>query len=372
MRIPRTLSLVGLIIALVACTPSAPAATPTATPNPNFKLGIIFNAKGTKNDGTFNEYAYVGARLASKTFNVVLLPERETVEDKEYPAALEAMVSGGANIIVTVGFQMAADTVATALKYPKSYFIGVDQSPDNPPSNYVGVIFREDQGGFLAGALAGMMTKSNVVGVLGGKAFPPVVRYVKGFINGVRYVNPKAKTLSTYMDTFDDANKGRATADDMITQGADILFNSAGLAGSVGIVQGAAKGLFVIGVDQDEFRTTFSAGQNADKILTSAVKRVDQGVFTAISNIIGGKFKGGLLTLSAADCGISYAGFNKADSAISSTVKTRLENIWRALAGNTLQTGADVDGAATPEPLADGATPKISDNAPKISDCNKS
>jgi len=374
MRIHRTFGVLSLLLvtALVACTPSTPAPAPTATPNPNFKLGIIYNAKGSRLDGTFNEYAYVGTQLASKTFNVAMLPDRTTVEDKEYPGALEKIVADGANIVVTVGFQMQDDTVAAAKKYPKVYFLGVDQAPDSPPSNYAGIIFREDQGGFLAGAVAGMMTKSGTVAVLGGKAFPPVQRYVNGFLNGVHYVNAKANALSIYMDTFDDANKGRSTADDMLSKGADVLFNAAGLAGSVGIARGAEQGKFVIGVDQDEFRTTFATGQNADKILTSAVKRVDTGVFTAISSIINGKFKGGLLQLSAADCGITYAPFHNADSAIPATVKTRLEAIWRALAGNTLQTGADVDKAATPEPLADGASPKIADNAPKLSDCNKS
>lgn len=358
-----------LVVALVlAGCNTAPPPTPTVTPRSDYRLGLILNAEGTIRDGTFNEAAYNGAQLAVRDFGLNLA-YRETYEDKDYPDALEAMIREGRNIIITVGFQMAEATFAAAQKHPQVYFIGVDQAPENGPANLVGVLFRDDEAGFLAGALAGMMTQTNVVGVIGGIQIPPVERFVNGFLNGVRYVNPKAQALSVYTTSFADGEQGSAKADEMIAQGADVIFGAGGLTGSSGIARAAAQGKFVIGVDQDEFRTTFKTGKDSDRILTSAVKRVDTGVYLAISDVLNGKFTGGLLVLGAAECGISYAPFHNAEKYVAEGVKARLEAVWRALAGGTLSTGAQRADAEPPQPLAEGAMPPVSDNAPRLSDC---
>ncbi|MCS6872834.1 MAG: BMP family ABC transporter substrate-binding protein [Anaerolineae bacterium] len=353
---------------VVSCAPATPTTPPTPTLRSDFRVAVILNAEGTILDGTFNEYAYVGASQAGRDFGLEVT-HRETVEDKDYPIALNAVIESGYNIIVTVGFQMQNDTVAAAAKHPKVYFIGVDQFVPEAPANFVGLQFAEDQAGFLVGALAGMMTKTNVVGVVGGIQIPPVERFVRGFVNGARYVNPQVKALSVYTTSFADPEQGRQQADAMIAQGADVIFGAGGLTGSSAIVHAAAQGKYVIGVDQDEFRTTFASGKDADRILSSAIKRVDAGVYTAIKNVIEGKFSGGTLTLTAASCGVAYAPFHKADEAVPTAVKERMEAIWRALAGGTLQTGAANEGDVPPEPLAPNALPPIAENAPRLSDC---
>jgi len=357
-----------MIVIVVGCAPTPAPPAPTPTPRTDFKIGLVTNAQGTIRDGTFNESAYVGAATASRDFNLILT-YRETIEDKDYPSAIQAMIDAGHNIIVTVGFQMQADTLAAAAANPKLFFIGVDQVPgDNPPANFLGLQFAEDQGGFLAGALAGMMTKTNVVGVVAGIQIPPVERFVQGFVNGARYVNPNVQALSVYTTSFADPAQGTTQADNLIKQQADVIFGAGGLTGSSAIVHAAAKGKYVIGVDSDEYRTTFKTGKDAERILTSAVKRVDMGVYQAIDQIVNGKFKPGILTLTAAQCGITYAPFNRADDAIPAAVKARLEAIWRALAGNTLQTGV---GGTAPEPLSGDAQPPVGANAPKLADCTR-
>jgi basic membrane lipoprotein Med (substrate-binding protein (PBP1-ABC) superfamily) len=356
------------IAALVAACATTPAPTPTAQIRTDYRLALVLNAQGPLRDGTFSETAYNGAKRAARDFGLDLT-YRETVEDKDYPGALEAMIADKRNILITVGFQMQQATLDAAKAHPDAYFIGVDQTPDNPPSNYVGVTFREDQGGFLAGALASMLTKSNVVAVVAGVQLPPVERFVNGYGNGARYVNPQVKVLSTYSTSFDDVQQGSDKADQMIDQGADVVFGAGGLTGSSAIARAASKGKFVIGVDQDEFKTTFASGKDAQYIITSAIKRVDTGIYTIVDSILKKNFKGGLLTLSATNCGIAYAPFHTAEKDIPDTVKTRLETIWRALADGTLTTGADTTGASTPAPLAAGASPAINDSAPRLSDC---
>jgi basic membrane protein A and related proteins len=360
----------ALICALVlaSCNNSAPALTPTVTIRTDYKLGLVLNAQGTIRDGTFNEFAYKGAQRASREFGLDFA-YRETKEDKNYPGAIDTMIKDGRNIIVTVGFQMADATLAAAQANPKAFFILVDAMPDGAPANLTGVLFREDQGGFLAGAMAAMMTKTNVVGVVGGMQIPPVERYVNGFINGAKYLNINIEVLSVYAGSFSDIDLGRTEADKMLEKNADVLFGAGGLLGSSAIVRAAEMGKFVIGVDQDEFATTFKAGTNAGQIITSAVKRVDTGVYAAIDSVLKGTAEGGVKLLSVANCGVSYAPANLADAAVPAAVKTRMEAIWRALAGGTLETGADQAGATAPASLAADALPSIADNAPKLSDC---
>ncbi len=364
----------GLILAVVVGC-GAPIPTPTPTPGirTDFKLGLVTNAAGTIRDGTFNEISYVGASLAARDFRLDFA-YKETIEDKDYPIAIDRMVADGRNIIVTVGFQMGTDTLAAAKKYPNVKFLGVDQSSDNDnvPENFVGLLFREDQGGFLAGALAGMMTKTNVVGAVGGLKIPPVERYLAGFKNGARYVHPDVTVLAEFTSGFDKRDEGCGKAEDMIGKKADVIFGAGGLTGSSAIACAAAKGILVIGVDQDEFRTTFASGKSDDRILSSAVKRVDTGVYNAINDVLTGKFKSGAQVLSAAECGITYAPFHKANESVPAEVQTRLEAIWRALAGGTLSTGAENDKATPPEPLKAGALPPTSDKAPNLKDCTRS
>lgn len=358
-----------IVLVLASCASAAPPPTPTM--RSDYKLGIILNANGSIHDGTFNETSYKGALAVSQKFGLDFA-YKETVEDKDYVPTIDKMVSDGRNIIVTVGFQMQDVTLAAAAKYPKVYFAGVDQASDSSPSNFIGIVFKEDQGGFLAGALAGMMTKTNVVGIIGGVNIPPIGRFVNGFINGVHYVNKDALALFVYTSDFSNVEEGRTNADKMIAQKADVIFGAGGLTGSSGIVRAAAQKVYVIGVDQDEYITTFTTNrQDAQYILTSAVKRADNGVYSVVADILNnqvaqdkGKKRG------AKECGITFAPFHDADKAIPDAVKTRLDTIWRALAGETLFTGAGDDQNPAPPPLAPGVLPPVSATAPKLSDCS--
>lgn len=354
-----------LLIVLSAC---GAATAPTPTPRSDYKIGLLLNEGGTIRDGGFNESAYQGVERLRKQFGLTTT-YRETISNRDYIPAIDKMVADGYNIIVAVGFQTIDAVVESTKTHPNVKFIGVDYTLDPVPANFVGLAFREDEGGFLAGSLAGMMTKSKVVAVIAGQQIPPVERFVNGFINGVRYTNQDAKALFKYAGSFNNAEEGRQIATEFITQSADVIFGAGGFTGSSGIVYAASQKVYVIGVDQDEFRTTFGLGQDAEFILTSAVKRVDTAVFNTVKDILDGKFTSGGRLLGAAQCGVTFAPYHKAEATVPQNVKTRLESIWRALAGDTLKTGADVEKSAPPASLNADEQPTVSENAPKITDC---
>ncbi len=365
MRLKVSLLLVSIVLA--GCGGSGPA--PTVTPRSDFRLGLVTDV-GSIRDGTFIEFAHRGALRASQQYGLDYT-YRESINDSHYEIYLAELLADERNIIVTVGFFMTDFTLAAAEANPEVYFIGVDQFYLDAPPNLIGLQFREDEGGFLAGALAGMMTESGVVAMVAGEPIPPVERFVNGYRYGVQYTNPKAEVLQVYGPSFVAAEFGRATAQDwVINEGVDVLFGAGGITGSSAIFEAASLGAWVIGVDQDEYRTTFGGGvlEGAGLLLTSAVKRVDNGVYQAIMSVLDGTFTGGVVTLSAADCGVGYAPFHEAGIAIPDEVEARLEAIWRGLAGGTLQTGAGGDGAAAPEPLGDGEPP-VAPDAPTLASC---
>ena len=130
--------------------------------------------------------------------------------------------------------------------------------------------------------MAALLSESGVVGVVGGREdVPPVVRFVNGFISGASRVNPDINVLSVYNPSFTDPAAGRSAAEQFLGEGADVIFGAGGQTGSGGITAAAEAGAWAIGVDQDEYFTTFGGGSapGSDRLATSAMKRVDLGVF---------------------------------------------------------------------------------------------
>jgi basic membrane lipoprotein Med (substrate-binding protein (PBP1-ABC) superfamily) len=341
--------------------PTTAPAEPTTAPATDSDLPRIalVTDLGRVNDGTFNEFAHIGALRAAEEFG---LEYRfiETQAQADYENNIQTMVDEGFDVIVTVGFLIADQTVAAAAANPDIVFIGVDQfyEPGSVTDNLIGLQFREDQAGFLAGALAAMMTESQTVGVVAGVEIPPVKKFRNGFDNGAQYVNPDINLLGVYVPTFIDPALGASTAQQLLGEGADVIFGAGGPTGSGGIAAAAEAGAYVIGVDQDEYTTTFGGGSapGADRILSSAIKRVDVSVYDQIKAVVEGTFAGnGIAIYEAANEGIGLAPFHDTEGDIPDAVKAKLEEILAALADGSLNTGVDpvsgdVDAANVPEP----------------------
>ncbi|MGH8908837.1 MAG: BMP family lipoprotein [Egibacteraceae bacterium] len=298
---------------------------------------------GRVDDGTFNQFANDGMRAAAECFGIEDISFIETASQADYARNLQTALSDDPDVVITVGFLLASDTLAVARRTSGVAFVGVDQFHPAYPDNYAGVLFREDHAGFIAGAAAGLLTSSGVVGVIAGlESVPPVVRYVNGFTRGARHVNPDiSEPLRVFINSFNDPGRGASAAAQFLGEGADVVFGAAGATGSGGIRAAAAGGAWVIGVDQDEYLTTFSNGAapGSERLATSAVKRVDLGVFRQIGAAVAGRFAGGPATYDTANGGVTYAPFH--DAAVPEAFSLRLEEVRQGLADGRIQTGVD-------------------------------
>jgi basic membrane lipoprotein Med (substrate-binding protein (PBP1-ABC) superfamily)/maltose-binding protein MalE len=308
-------------------------------PKKQVRVGLVTDV-GKVNDGTFNEFAYKGMMQAAEEFGLETA-FIETLAPTDYEKNIEQFANEGYDVIITVGFMIGDATVAAGKKFPDIKFAGVDQFQAEDVPNVAGLNFSEDQSGFLAGALAGLMTQSNVVGIVAGMEIPPVIKFRLGYENGVAYVNPDADVLGVYIDSFVDPARGKEAALSQMAEGADVIFGAGGPTGSGGIMGAAAEGVFVIGVDQDEYLTTFGRGSVAgcDKLLSSAMKRVDVSVYTVIRNAVIDLWQGGNLLFDATNDGIGLAPFHDCEDAIPQDVKDTLEGIAQGLKDGTIESG---------------------------------
>jgi basic membrane protein A len=283
------------------------------------KIGLVTDV-GTLEDKSFNEASWVGAQAGAKdtggTANNIV-----TKAPADYAANIKTFVDQGYGTIVTVGFAMGDATTTAAKTYPKVKFIGVDQGvcidetgksdptfackgdPKTLLPNYQGLVFREDQVGYLAGVLAAGVSKSGVIGTVGGiNTIPAVVRYINGYRNGAASVNPQIDVKVAYVSTditkaFNDPGTGKSIAQQMIGQKADVIFQVAGLSGTGAVETACATaGVIAIGVDVDQSK---SLPQDAKCILSSAEKKLVNAVDAAIKNIAAKSDVGGTTTWDA-------------------------------------------------------------------------
>ncbi len=299
--------------------------------------------EGGVDDGTFNQLASDGMLRAAEDYGL----ETTTIESdtpSDFEPNVNTCLDTGHDVVVTVGFLLGDVTLAAAEANPEVYFIGVDQFFADHPENLVGIQSREDQGGFLAGVLAGLMTESEIVGGVYGIDVPAVVKFRNGFEQGVGYVNEEIETLGVYHDSFQDVAGGATTAEQMIGQGADVIFGAGGPTGSGGIQFAANEGVLVIGVDQDEYLTTFGKGESpgAENLISSALKAIDVGVYDMLNALTVGEIEwqgGGLYNLEVANEGIRLAPPHDAD--VSDEVLGQLSEVYDLLKSGELETGVD-------------------------------
>ena len=305
-----------------------------------FKVSLVTDI-GKIDDGTFNQYAYEGLTAAADCFGFET-SYIETASEADYEKNINTSLEGDPDVLITSGFLITDETKAAAEANPDVSFIGVDQFLEEFPTNEVGIQYNEDEGGYLAGVMAASLSESGIVGVVGGlQSVPPVVKLVNGYEIGAKSVNPDIKVLKIYNDSFYTPDKGASDANQFIGEGADVIFGAGGPTGSGGVSAATAQGVWGIGVDQDEYFTTFDGGDapGSDKLATSAVKRVDYGVFAQILNVLEGDFEGGLFILTAENGGIGYAPFH--DAEIPDEIAALMEETRQGLADGSIKTGLD-------------------------------
>ena len=172
--------------------------------------------------------------------------------------------------------------------YPDQNFVLVDGEID--ASNVKNILFKAEESAYLAGLIAGKTTKTNNVGFIGGMELPVIDTFKYGYMAGVKAANPDAKVQAQYANSFTDQAKGKAIANQMYSNGADIVFTCGGDVGTGAIEAAKENGKFAIGVDRDQ------SDLAPEHVLTSAIKRVDAGVFETVKSYINGTFEGGTTT----------------------------------------------------------------------------
>ena len=226
---------------------------------------------------------------------------------------------------------------------PDIKFIGVDQFQAETVDNVVGVIFSEDKSGFLAGALAAMLSKSGTIAaVLGTDLVPPVVAFKEGYEAGAKYINAEINSISTFhpggLDVaFTDPEWGATTAKQAIDQGADVVFGAGGKTGNGALIETAShEGLYCIGVDSDQWLTVPEAHPC---LVSSAMKLITPAVFDVIKSAKEGSFPAGNYVGP-----VGLAPFHDFDSQIPQDVKDKLNEIDAGLKDGSISTGYNPGG----------------------------
>jgi len=248
---------------------------------------------GKFNDRSFNQSQLEGLKRAKAKLgvNIHALQSNST---SDYIPNLTQAIRTGSNLIISAGFLLADDTNTVAQKYPNTHFAITDYSDKDAPfkgrKNVEGLTYAANESGCLVGYLAAEMVKKQggpqVIGAVGGLKIPPVDIWIAGYRFCAKKYNPKIKVLIDYSQDFVQPDKCKTIAQNMISQGAKVLFQVAGGCG-LGTLNAAAQAhIWGIGVDKDQYK-------DAKRVLTSGVKRVDNGVYQAVAQVKAGHFKGG-------------------------------------------------------------------------------
>jgi len=268
-------------------------------------VGLVFDVGG-KNDKSFNEAAWRGLQRAEAELGVDV-QFIEPTEGADRESALRTLAARGVNLVIGVGFIFGPDLERLAKQFPDVKFAGIDYSPSpgvGTLPNLAGLQFREHEGSFLVGAIAGLVTRTKIVGFVGGMKIPLIRKFEAGYEAGVHHVCPECRVVSAYAGTepkaFADPSLGEELASAQYGKGADIIFHAAGKTGDGVFAAAKHSGMRAIGVDSDQYAAAPCC------VVTSMVKGVDVAVLEVIKDVIANKFKPGLHELGLAEKGVGF------------------------------------------------------------------
>ena len=274
-------------------------------PGTGIKVGLVFDVGG-KNDKSFNEAAWRGLSRAQAELGIDI-QFIEPTEGADRESALRTLAARKVDLVIGVGFIFGPDLERLAKQFPDVKFAGIDYSPSEGVGvlpNLAGLRFREHEGSFLVGAIAGLSTRTKTVGFVGGMKIPLIRKFEAGYEAGVKHVCPECRVLSAYAGTepkaFADPSHGEELASAQYSKGADIIFHAAGKTGDGVFAAAKHAGARAIGVDSDQYEAAPCC------VMTSMVKGVDVAVLDVVKDVIAGKFQPGLHELGLAEKGVGF------------------------------------------------------------------
>ncbi|MBL9003123.1 MAG: BMP family ABC transporter substrate-binding protein [Myxococcales bacterium] len=341
-----TLGLVLLNGLLLLPTGSSTGRSTAAVSRDRLRVGLVFDVGG-RGDKSFNDAAYRGVERAQRELDI----EAEFIEPGEgtdRESGLRLLAARGFDLIIGVGFVFSDDMLMVAKDYPQRRFANVDYAKFDehgfvmPPKNMVALKFREEEGSYLVGAIAGLSTASHVVGFVGGMDIPLIHKFENGYRLGVRSVCPDCRVLVGYAGTSGDAFKnptrGKELAMAQYAAKAEVIFHAAGSTG-LGVFEAAREHKQkAIGVDCDQW------DEAPGVILTSMIKRVDVSVFEVIADLKRGRFESGVRVFGLAEGGVDYVYAEPERGMIAPAVRARVESLRQQIVAGAIH----VDGERAP------------------------
>lgn len=286
----------AMLFSLAACGASEKEETQVNVPEIDFKdkkikVGMITDTGGV-HDQSFNQSSWEGLDALQKKYpDQVSCQYLESQTDADYVKNIEAMIDEKLDIIIGIGYKMEAVINEAAKNYPDQKFaivdaVGADQKGEIP-KNVEGILFRADQASFLVGYIAAKMSKTGKIGHMNGMDAPVMNEFAAGYYAGAWTANPEVEIYGQYANSFSDVAKGKSIAEQLYSQNVDIIFACGGDTGNGVIDAAKEQKKFVIGVDRDQ---NYLA---PEYVVTSAVKRVGDGIIRMVKDYVEGQPFGG-------------------------------------------------------------------------------
>jgi basic membrane protein A len=323
---PRVLAVLAVVALAAGCAKQADKPASPATPAGTLKVGLVFDVGG-RGDKSFNDAAYAGLERAQQELGVPFTT-LETGEGSDREAQMRQLAAGGSQLVFGVGFLFSDDIYGLAQEFPGVKFACVDytvKEGQTLPPNLTALEFKEQEGSFLVGALAALLTKTGKVGFVGGMEIPLIKKFEAGYRAGARAADPKAEVIVKYAGTtgaaFKDPTKGKELGLAEYNQEADIIFHASGSTG-LGVFEAAReKGKLAIGVDADQY------AEAPGFVLTSMVKHVETSVFDTIKELQAGRWQGGVREFGLREDGVGWVYDDRNKSLIPDRVKAQVDSL---------------------------------------------
>ena len=287
-----------MALALTACGGGSSEEAAGETEGAALRVGLVTDIGGVE-DQSFNQSAWEGLQRANKELGVEV-NYLSSGSDSDYAPNLETFVDEEYDLIIGVGYQLSDALRAAAEANPDIKFAIIDDTANADVENVTCLMFKQEQGSYLVGYAAGLMTEANNIGIVLGMASANMNLFGYGYCAGALDANPGITIQQGNANSFGDPAMGSTLTTNFVTNGADIVFHAAGATGTGVISEAQAKGIYAIGVDSDQ---NYLAPET---VITSALKRVDNAVFDTVSKLVDGTLEGGINEYDITNDGVGF------------------------------------------------------------------
>ncbi|UII55603.1 BMP family ABC transporter substrate-binding protein [Cytobacillus spongiae] len=269
----KLISIILLVFILTACS-NGQSSNSVSTPE-EIRIGILLSDAGL-GDESFNDSAFRGLERARDELGILF--DYKEAPDGDFEGRLNELVNEKYDLVIGLGFSVQETLEKVAKENPKQPFLLIDGV--SSLENVVSITFKENEGSFLVGMIAAMITKTNTLGFIGGADVPVIHHFEKGFIQGAKYVNPEINILQEYANSFSEPKVGSEIAEKQIEQGADFIYPAAGFTGFGTLKTAQSKGIYTAGVDTDQYFVAEKA------VVTSMLKNIDVAVYNIAKELV--------------------------------------------------------------------------------------